>query len=78
MASKYKNMNLLKNLPFYSEEIENSEKKNKKFSIIKFLSELPFFSKKPKDLTNKRLSDVLQFPSKRKSRPKRLTKHQVS
>ena len=43
MASKYKKMNLLKNLPFYSGEIENSEKKNKKNSNIKFLSELLFF-----------------------------------
>ena len=77
MASKYKKTNLLKNLPFHSEEIENSEKKNKKFSNIKFLSELPFFSKKPKELTNKKMSDVLPFPPKRKRRPKRLTKHQV-
>ena len=30
MASKYKKMNLLKNLPFYSGEIENSEKKKPK------------------------------------------------
>ena len=77
MASKYKKTNLLKNLPFHSEEIENSEKKNKKFSNIKFLSELPFFSKKPKELTNKKMSDVLPFPPKRKRRPKRLTKHEV-
>ena len=75
MASKYKKMNLLKNLPFYSGEIENSEKKNKKNSNIKFLSELLFFSKKPKELTNKQLSDVLPFPPKRKRGPKRLTKH---
>ena len=77
MASEYKKTNLLKNLPFHSEEIENSEKKNKKFSNIKFLSELPFFSKKPKELTNKKMSDVLPFPPKRKRRPKRLTKHEV-
>ena len=77
MVSKYKKMNLLKNLPFYSPEIENSGKRNKRFSNIKFLSELPFFSKESKELTNKKLSDVLPFPAKRKRRPKRLTKHQV-
>ena len=77
MASKYKKMNLLKSIPFYSEEIENSGKNNKKFSNIKLLSELPFFSKKPKELANKRLSDELPFPPKRSKRPKRLTKHQI-
>ena len=41
------------------------------------MSELPFFSKEPKELTNKQLSDVLPFPPKRKRRLKRLTKHQV-
>ena len=77
MASKYKKMNLLKSIPFYSEEIENSEKNNKKFSNIKLLSELPFFSKKPKELANKQLSDELPFPPKRSKRRKRLTKHQI-
>ena len=43
MTQKYKNKNSLKNLPIYSEEIKSSKKKNKKFSDIKFLSELPFF-----------------------------------
>ena len=46
--------NTLKNLPFYTEEIKSS-KKNKKNINIKFLSELPFFYKKPKELTNKQL-----------------------
>ena len=54
-----------------------TQKRNKRFSNIKFLSELPFFSKESKELTNKQLSDVLPFPPKRKRRPKRLTKHQV-
>ena len=76
MASKYKKMNLLKSIPFYSEEIENLTN-NKKFSNIKLLSELPFFSKKPKELANKQLSDELPFPPKRSKRPKRLTKHQI-
>ena len=53
MASKYKIRNMLKNLPFYSEEIKSLKKKNKKFSNIRLLSELPFFSKEPKELTNK-------------------------
>ena len=77
MASKYEKMDLLKNLPFYSEETKSFKKKNKKFSNIRLLSELPFFSKEPKELTNKQLSDVLPFPPKRKKRPKRLTKYQI-
>ena len=76
-TQKYKNEISLENLPFYSEEIENSEKKNKKFSNIKFLSELPFFSKESKELTNKQLSNVLPFPPKKSKRSKRLTKYQV-
>ena len=77
MAQKYKNKNSLKNHPIYSEEIKSSKKKNKKFSDIKFLSELPFFSKEPKELTNKELSEALPFPPKRKRRSKRLTKHKI-
>ena len=46
MASKYGKMNWLKNLPFYSEETKSLKKKNKKFSNIRILSELPIFSKK--------------------------------
>ena len=53
MASKYEKMDLLKNLPFYSEETKSLKKKNKKFSNIRLLPELPFFSKKSKKLTNK-------------------------
>ena len=34
---------MLKNHPFYSEEIKSVKKKNKKLSNINFLSELPFF-----------------------------------
>ena len=43
MGQKYKNQSTLKNLPLYSEEIENSEKKNKKISNIELLSELLYF-----------------------------------
>ena len=78
MAQNYKNKNVLKNPPFYSEEIKSVMKKNKKISNIEFLSELPFFDKKPKELTNIQLSKELPFhPSERKKRPKRLTKHQI-
>ena len=77
MAQKYKIRNLLKNLPFYSEEIKSSKKSNKKFSNIRLLSELPFFSKKSKKLTNKQLSKELPFFPKRSKRPKRVTKHQI-
>ena len=52
MAQNSKNKNALKNLLFYSEEIKSVKKKNKKNSNIEFLSELPFFIKKPKELTN--------------------------
>ena len=41
------------------------------------MSELPFFHKKPKELTNKQLSEALPFPPKRKKNPKRLTKRQI-
>ena len=47
MAQKYKIRDLLKNLPFYSEKIKSSKESNKKFSNIKFSSQLPFFYKKP-------------------------------
>ena len=77
MRSQYKNKDLLKNQPFYSEEIKSNKKKNKEFSNIKFLSELPFFPKKSKKLTIKQLSDVLPFLPKRKKRSKRLTKYQI-
>ena len=77
MASKYKKMNLLKNIPFYSEETKSFKKKNKKISNIKFLSELPFFYKTSKKLANKQLSEALPFPPKKSKRPKGLTKHQI-
>ena len=67
MAQNSKNKNTLKNLPFYSEEIESVKKKNKKIGNIEFLSELPFFDKKPKELTNIQLSRDLTFhPSEKK------------
>ena len=61
MAQNYKNKNVLKNPPFYSEEIKSVMKKNKKISNIEFLSELPFFDKKPKELTNIQVSKELPF-----------------
>ena len=45
MALKYQIGNMLKSLPFYSEEIKSFKKKNKKFSNIRLLYELPFFQK---------------------------------
>ena len=35
------------------------------------------FTKKPKELTIKQLSDVLAFPPKKSKEPKRLTKYQI-
>ena len=77
MRSHYKNTDLLKNQPFYSEEIKRNKKKNKEFINIKFLSELQIFPKKSKKLTIKQLSNVLPFLPKRKKRSKRLTKYQI-
>ena len=75
MAQNYKIKNTLKNLPFYSDKIKKIKKEIKKFTNARFFSELPFFPKKSKKLTNYQLSKGL-FPRKSK-RPKRLTKHQI-
>ena len=75
LLSKIRNM--LTNLPFYSEEIKSAKKKNKEFSNIRLLSELPFFPKEFKKLTNIELSKELPFFPKRPKRQKRLTKHQI-
>ena len=57
MRSHYKIKDLLKNLPFYSSEIKKLKKKKKKnFTNARFISKLPFFLKKPKELTNYQLS----------------------
>ena len=77
MRSRYKNKDLLKNQPFYSSEIKSDKKNDKKISDISILSELPFFLKEPKELTNKQLSDVLPFQPKWKKWSKWLTKHQI-
>ena len=61
MCQKYKKINLLKNLSFYSSEIKKSKKKKKNFINNRFLSKLPFFSKKVKNLTNYQLSKELPF-----------------
>ena len=64
MASRYKNKDLLKIHPFYSEEIKTGKKKKKKTSNIDTLSELPPFYKK---LRNIDLSKELPFfPPERK------------
>ena len=77
MASKYKKMNLLKSLLFIVKKLKTQKKRTKKLVILSFCLYYHFFLKKPKELTNKQLSDVLPFPPKRKRRPKRLIKHQV-
>ena len=56
------------------------KKSNKKFSDIRLLYELSFFSKKSKKLSNIQLSKELPFfpkRSKRSKRPRKLTKHQI-
>ena len=75
MHSLSKIRNLLKNLPFYSEEIKSLKKK--KFSNIRLLYEIPFFSKTSKKFTNCQLSKELPFFLKRPKRPRKLTKHQI-
>ena len=70
MRSCYKIKNLLKNLPFYTSEIKKSAKKKINFANARFLSELLFFPKNVKDLTNYQLSresrELPFFPRKSK------------
>ena len=66
MRQNYKNEDLLKNQPFYSSEIENSKKKNKKISNTKLLYELQLFQKEPKELSNIELSKSYHFHQKQK------------
>ena len=63
MAQKHKIKNTLRNLPFYSEEMNNTEKMAK-FPNTNFLSELPFFPKTTKQLSNYQLSKELPFFNK--------------
>ena len=49
-------------MSFYSEEIKTVGKKNKRDSDFKI------FTKKPKQLSNKKLSDILAFPLERKKK----------
>ena len=57
MCSHYKNRNMLKNQPFYSEETKSVKKRINKLVISRFYL-LLFFHKKPKELTNKQLSEA--------------------
>ena len=49
MASKYEKMNLLKNRPFYSEEIESPEKNNEKIGNKSFYLNYHFLIKNLKN-----------------------------
>ena len=62
MSSQYKSKDFLKIQPFYSEEIKSVTKKKKKDRDFKI------FTKKPKQLSDKKLSDVLAFPPERKKK----------
>ena len=75
MAQNYKIKNMLENLPFY--KINKIKKNIQKFTDAKILSELSFFPKTPKELTNFQLSKELPLFPKRSKRPKKLTKHQI-
>ena len=66
MSLQYKNKDFFKIQPFYSEEIKSVGKKNKKDRDFKI------FTKKPKQLSDKKLSDVLAFPPARKKDLKHL------
>ena len=46
-------------------------------SVKKKKIKTKIFTKKPKELTIKQLSDVLAFPPKKSKKPKRLTKYQI-
>ena len=74
MAKKYQIRKTLKDLPFYSEEIDDVKKSIKKFSKTEILSKLSFFPKKTKTLSNYQLSKELSFFPKI---PKKITKHQM-
>ena len=67
----YKNIDLLKNHPFGSSEIESNKKNKKENSNIRLLSELPFFLEEFKELTNKELSRELPFFPKKEKKEKR-------
>ena len=69
MGSNVKNRDLLKIYPFYIKEIKRNKKKKKR--------KTKKITKKPKELTNKQLSDVLPFPPEKSKKPKRLTKYQI-
>ena len=71
MSLQYKNKDFFKIQSFYSEEIKSVRKKDKKDRDFKI------FTKKPKQLSDKKLSDVLAFPPERKKRSKPLTKYQI-
>ena len=68
---------MLKNLPFYTSGIKKSKNKKTNFTNARFLSELPFFPKKVKDLINHQLSKELPFFPRKSKKPKRLTKHHI-
>ena len=71
MSSQYRNKDLLKIQPFDIQEIKSVRKKNKKDSDFKI------FTEKSKQLSNKKLSDILPFPPARRKIPKKLTKYQI-
>ena len=70
MSSQNNNINLLKKLPFYGEEIKL---KTKQFSNVKLLSELPFFDKsiktKTKHLTTEEILSEQPFYKKSIRKP---------
>ena len=49
MASKYEKMNLLKNLPFYSEESKSVKKTAKNFVILNYYLNYRSFFKETKE-----------------------------
>ena len=74
MAKKYQIKKTLKDLPFYSEEINDVKKSIKRFSKAEILSKLSFFPKKTKTLSSYQLPKELSFFPKI---PKKKTKHQI-
>ena len=74
MAKKYQIRKTLKDLPFYSEEMNDVKKSIKTYSKAKILSKFSFFPKKTKKLRNYQLSKELSFFPKIS---KKFTKHQI-
>ena len=77
MRLHYKNKDLLKNQPFYSDEIKSSKKRTKILVISTFYLNYPLFLKNIQNSLILNYQKSFYFSQKQKKRPKTLTKHQI-